>query len=250
MHVSHHNVLPFAVIINENLVGTKLEGCVTRHAIIVCPHTISRSPQAQCGFNNTDLEINCTIEALDAATKPTQVAYAGKGNYCVTTHLNSFEYAYLTCAIPSPEFCFTPEIPVRIGHEELVDIHQYNTTFLQVSEDTRNDVWNYINTFGYPIPPLPEHLRQLREKVQHSQQVYYTMQQRSKELRKDIEAIKVTTWWDDLWDWGLNVQIHPWIRLISHVLVMVQLILVFILLCMACKKCKRAKAKHLAKQVV
>ncbi|XP_067834977.1 uncharacterized protein [Heptranchias perlo] len=86
----------------------------------------------------------------------------------------------------APEFSFTPESPVRIGHEELVDIHQDNTTFLQVSEDIRNDVWNYINTFGYPIPPLPEHLRQLREKVEHSQQVNYTMEQGSKELRKDI----------------------------------------------------------------
>ncbi|XP_067837673.1 zinc finger protein 436-like [Heptranchias perlo] len=237
-------------MINENLVGTKLEGCVTRHAIIVCPQTISRSPQAQCGFNNTDLEINCTMEALDPDTKPTQVAYTGKGKYCVRTHLSSFESAYLMCASPSPEFSFTTEIPVRIGNEELVDIHQDNTTFLQVSEDIRNDVWNYINTFGYPIPPLPEHLRQLREKVEHSQQVYYTMEQGSKELRKDIDAIKVTMWWDDLWDWRLNGQIHPWIRLISHVLVMVQLILVFILLCMACKKWQRAEAKHLVGQEV
>uniref|UniRef100_UPI00398EA4E4 putative nuclease HARBI1 n=1 Tax=Pristiophorus japonicus TaxID=55135 RepID=UPI00398EA4E4 len=67
-----------------------------------------------------------------------------------------------------------------------------------VSEGIKKELPNYINKFGYKVPPLPEHMVELQKKITDSQKMYYTLQQQKKDIKKEIEEIKVTTWWDDL----------------------------------------------------
>ncbi|XP_067845660.1 endonuclease domain-containing 1 protein-like [Heptranchias perlo] len=44
-----------------------------------------------------------------------------------------------------------PKVPVRIGPEELVEIHRHNLTTLQVSEDIKKDLKEYQDTFGWGV---------------------------------------------------------------------------------------------------
>ena len=47
-----------------------------------------------------------------------KVSYREKGERCITTSLDHYQYEALVCNITSIIFCVTPQTPARIGDSE------------------------------------------------------------------------------------------------------------------------------------
>ncbi|XP_078085583.1 uncharacterized protein LOC144504313 isoform X1 [Mustelus asterias] len=203
--------------------SVSLAGCKQQGEITICPHPLRQGEAAECGFNRTQ---DCTLEITPIDPHFARAGYGGRGRYCVATTRTSFIYNGLTCPIPNPNFCFTPRRPVTIGQAHITNIRNRQTVTFNATDPLKDNLKDYQEPEQAPIPHLTEVLRELRLKVGHSVRLYHQRQSHIKTLEQDTEtALQSQTWAQEVWDWSLNVNIHPWIRIISHTLVVIQLIL-------------------------
>lgn len=143
----------------------------------------------------------------------------GEREYGVTTSLAGYQYGAATCSIPNSTSCIRPHIPAQIGLVEMADIHRGEQTLINASEELRQNVGTYFERFDTGMTLLPNRLQQIRKQLITAHKTFVKVGQQTGEIKKKISEIKVTTWWEDLWDWGSNIQIHPWVGLLSHLTV-------------------------------
>ncbi|XP_078074422.1 uncharacterized protein LOC144497276 [Mustelus asterias] len=231
--------------------SVSLAGCKQRGEVTICPHPLRQGEAAECGFNRTQ---DCTLEIIPVDPHFARAGYGGRGRYCVATTRTSFTYNGLTCPIPDPNFCFTPRKPVTIGQAHITNIRNRQTIAFNATDPLKDNLRDYQEPEQAPIPHLTEVLRELRLKVGHSVRLYHRLQSHIKTLEQDTEtALRSQTWVQKVWDWGLNVNIHPWVRITSHTLVVIQLILALswgLVTCYTYRQRKRMKAhKNLVRTI-
>uniref|UniRef100_UPI00398E5CE3 uncharacterized protein n=1 Tax=Pristiophorus japonicus TaxID=55135 RepID=UPI00398E5CE3 len=212
-----------AVRRNDILTRISLTDCKQRGGIKVCFHPVGRGELDECGFNRTD---GCVLEIVPAHMHFARAGNGGKGRYCVSTTERSYQYNDLQYPIPQPNFCFTPLRPVTIGQAHITQVRRRKPEVINVTDQLHDHLQDYDEPDQVPIPHLTEVLRELRLRVGQSIKLYHQLQTKIKVLEEDIEIdLQSQSWWRKVWDWGINVNIHPWIRIISHILVGIQLIL-------------------------
>ncbi|XP_072404989.1 uncharacterized protein [Chiloscyllium punctatum] len=225
-----------------------LVGCKQRGAITICPHPLRRSETAEYGFNCTQ---GCTLEIEPTGPHFTRAGYGGRGQYCVSTLETSFWFNGLQCPIPQHEFWFTPRCPVTIGQAHISEVRRREPESIQSADEFRNTLREYQEPEQAPTPHLAEVLRELRTRVGHSVKLYHQLQAHIKDLEEDAEmALQTQGWAQRVWNWGLNVNIHLWVRIISHVIVGVQLLLALAWLLVACHSCRQHKTRKARKAML
>lgn len=224
------------------MTGIDLLGCRSRGAqVILCPQHMGAEARPQCGFRAVGAQpINCTMEAMAADHVPPQVAYIGSGTYCVTTSAQRYQHgSQLWCPIPHSSFCFKPRAEVHVAQQRILPIPEPSSVHLSVRENV-TDLSNYVAHFGYDIPPVNEKLKELLVAVELSHKHFFSLEQKTLDIAREIEEIKSPSWWN-LESW---IIVPAWVRIVSHVLIICQMIIVLYLLCINCKfKRRRRMAK-------
>jgi len=216
--IGHDGTLPYAVEKAGRLIGTTLDRCQQTDKIIVCPYPVYLNEHAICGFR-TNTSLNCSIEARSLETDITRVAYQGAGEYCLTTSLKQYQYGNVHCDIVNSTFCFKPRIPARVGLIHLIDIHKRDRVDLNATDELRQNLGEYYEKYDTELRLLPEKLDQIRLRLATAHRTFTKVVQQTQEVKRQIREIKATNWWDNFWNWGSNIQIHPFVRLTSHVAV-------------------------------
>lgn len=227
------------------MTGTDLSGCRSRGAqVILCPQHLNAFRRSQCGFSTAGAEpINCTMEVMAPGHVPPQIAYVGGGTYCVATTARRYRHGPSEwCDIPDSSFCFKPRAEVQVAQERIIPIPEPSTIHLTVQYNV-SDLQNYVARFGYSIPLLPEKLTALLKAVDLSQKHYFTLEQKTKDVALGIADIQSPAWWE----WGTRVDIPVGLRMASHTLVIVQLVIVVYLIINTCKARRALKAHRYLK---
>ncbi|XP_067888393.1 uncharacterized protein [Heterodontus francisci] len=210
-YIKYNDILPYVMEMLWKLEQyCPLSECSLENQVVICPHPIDKMAESKCGFNAT---VTCTMKTRKAISGLTHVAYMGKGRYCLTSTAKEYQYGHKrTWPVSNSTFWVNPPIPTRVGKMELVQIHKQKTETITVTESIKEDL---------TIQPLPTRLGKERQQLEVIAVVYYNLEQQSKMQQDEIDEINDSTWQEDLWNWGSDVQIHPWFRIIFHVLIVV-----------------------------
>ncbi|XP_067888430.1 F-box only protein 15 isoform X2 [Heterodontus francisci] len=169
------------------------------------------------GHQFSSYKLKCALRDTESAAAPDQLPRRSASRRSTLR----FGIPVWTCLVSNSTFCFNSQIPTRVGKMELVDLHKRKTETITVTESIKENLTNYLREHEYTIQPLSTYLGKERQWLEVIAVVYYNLEQQSKMLQDEIDDINDSTWWEDLWNWGSNVQIHPWFRIISHVLIVV-----------------------------
>ncbi|GCC16524.1 hypothetical protein chiPu_0021390 [Chiloscyllium punctatum] len=149
------------------------------------------------------------------------------------------------------EFCFTPRRPVTIGQAHISEVRRRDPESIQAADKFRNTLREYQEPEQVPIPYLAEVLRELRTRVGHSVKLYHQLQAHIKDPEEDAEtALQTPGWAQRVWNWRENVNIHPWVRITSHAIVGVQLLLALAWLLVACHSFRQHQKRRARKAML
>lgn len=110
----------------------------------------------------------------------------------------------------------------------MIDPHEWNKITREVTEGIKDDLNNLFQMYFTEVRLLPEDLQWInKQKMDKTSIKFIKGIQHTGKIRKDINEIKETSRWDDIWNWGINEQIHPWVRIASHIVIIV-MTLIFI----------------------
>uniref|UniRef100_UPI00398EB216 uncharacterized protein n=1 Tax=Pristiophorus japonicus TaxID=55135 RepID=UPI00398EB216 len=193
--------------------------------------------------------LSVTPLTMDSETTATS---QGNGGWCVsTTAVNMTVGGGTYCPITIIDFCFTPK--------EVVDIQGY-IIYPELKGESVNGMAMETIKAGYKgfeepqgqhIPKLSEEQTKLEQDIHEQRQKYIILMKKIDKLQKDTkEMLANQPWYTRLWNFGLNMQVHPWIKIISQVLVIVQCVVLTVLLIELCWRCKRRARKAIAQATI
>ncbi|GCB86334.1 hypothetical protein scyTo_0027002, partial [Scyliorhinus torazame] len=133
---------------------------------------------------------------------------------------------------------------ITIGQHELTPYRDVSIVDADDLERTDDDQWihRYVQKGVPRIPRLRADWERLREEAMPVDLLWNKERELIQALtEKAAEPFQSRNFFSKIWNWGLNANIHPWIRIILHVVVLLRLFILFVFVIMLCcfRRCIR-----------
>ncbi|GCB69033.1 hypothetical protein scyTo_0010490 [Scyliorhinus torazame] len=192
-----------------------------------------------CGYTTYE---NCTLTVeVNNQTVCDSAQYLI--NYYIVTSYSNYTKRDIVCELPGHKVVQTNlSDSISIGHHELTP-HRY-VSIVEADDLERTDDDQRIHRYVQKGLPHFPHLQANREELKKEAIQIDHPWNKERELikthaEKAEELFKSQNCFTRIWNWGLNTNIHPWICIISHIVVILQLfILLVFFITLYCLRCR------------
>ncbi|GCB67025.1 hypothetical protein scyTo_0012087 [Scyliorhinus torazame] len=188
---------------------------------------------------------NCTL-AVEVNNQTVFNSAQYLDNYYIVTSYSNYTKRGIVCELPGHNVVLTNlSESITIGHHELTpyrDVSIVEADDLELTDDDQR-IHRYVQK-GVPCIP---HLRADWEGLKKDATQIDHLWNKERELiqthaEKAAELFQSQNFFSKIWNWGLNTNIHPWIRIILHVVVILQLFILLVFLITLC--CLRRRIRE------
>ncbi|XP_059838750.1 uncharacterized protein LOC132401028 [Hypanus sabinus] len=208
--------------------GVNLASCHQKGEYWVCPEDLFNNGLTDCGFVSYD---NCSLSILPVGNR-TFIKFAlVNDTYYFATSSTHYKKGSLTCSLYNHNVALSNVLrDLFLAGQVLPKPVVKPPIHLDIYiNDTAEDLLRYVPT---ALPPIPHFTAQWDRVINHNEAIIKQWDELSKTIKDHADLandiLQDPPFWSKVWNWGRNVNVHPWIRIISHVVIVLLLVLMII----------------------
>ncbi|XP_067873130.1 uncharacterized protein [Heterodontus francisci] len=214
--ISLSNPPSHAIVMDGVEKGVDLSKCHQGGNHWACPEETTRQKLTNCGLSTYE---NCSLSILPVNNQTfLQYALVGQTYYIATAAMN-YNKGWKQCPLEGHNVTSDLVVGGQVLPKPITRIVIKENLTIQRT-DTDQEIREYIAT---KLPPIPHRTADCAQIAEEAKEIIHQWNKHTKTIRthadKANELLCDPGFWSKFWNWGSNVQMHPWVRIVSHIAV-------------------------------